>query len=40
MARDPASSILLQMAEKDFTTVIKMAGDLEFPDEVFGFHAQ
>ncbi len=40
MRPDPAAEVLLSMAEKDFVTVGKMAADVEFADEVFGFHAQ
>jgi len=40
MKPDPVTEMLLTMAEKDFTTVRKMAADAEFADEVFGFHAQ
>ena len=40
MKADPAMKMLLSMAERDFITLRKMAVDLEFPDEVFGFHAQ
>ncbi len=40
MKPDPAADILLTIAEKDYTTIRKMACDNEFADEVFGFHAQ
>jgi HEPN domain-containing protein len=40
MKPDPMTDMLLAMAEKDYTAVRKMAGDAEFADEVFGFHAQ
>ena len=40
MSRDPASDMLLTMAEKDFTALRKMAEDTDFADEIFGFHAQ
>jgi HEPN domain-containing protein len=40
MKPDPAAKMLLMMAEKDYTTLYKMADDFEFADEVFGFHAQ
>ncbi len=40
MKPDPAAEMFLTMAEKDYTTVRKMAADAEFADEVFGFHAQ
>jgi HEPN domain-containing protein len=40
MKPDPMALMLLHMAEKDFITLRKMAEDLEFADEIFGFHAQ
>lgn len=40
MKSDPAAKLFLNMAQKDFTTIRKMASDHEFADEVFGFHAQ
>jgi HEPN domain-containing protein len=40
MEHDPAAAMLLTMAEKDLSTICKMAIDREFPDEIFGFHAQ
>lgn len=40
MKPDPVAKMLLKMAEKDFTTIRKMASDKEYADEIFGFHAQ